>query len=72
MIKFSGLLHLYFNVSGANLLIFRFCLFTGTSTAELNEVEKGIVNEEKEASSHSSNSAVNKYLNEGKVGRVST
>lgn len=45
--------------------------FSGTSTAELNELEKGIVNDEKDASSHSEKSAINKYLCDGKVGRVS-
>lgn len=54
-----------------------FVPFSGTSTAELNEAEKGIVGgggvgDDKDASSHSEKSAINKYLNDGKVGRVRT
>ncbi|KAK7603057.1 hypothetical protein V9T40_003056 [Parthenolecanium corni] len=42
------------------------CANSRTSTAELNEVEKGVVQEEKSVSGQSDKSTVDKYLNESK------
>lgn len=53
------------------IVIFFAIYFLGTSTAELNEVEKGVVQEEKSVSGQGDKSTVDKYLNESKVGRVS-
>ncbi|XP_065214426.1 E3 ubiquitin-protein ligase RNF19A-like isoform X2 [Planococcus citri] len=67
--RFSFRYLLYNNPLYPQRFRFRNRKSVGTSTAELNELEKGISTEEKDASNHSEKSACNKFLTDGKVGR---